>query len=141
MPGTASGTGGRTKPASGAAADHARGQARYSDAAIELVLILRLVFHLALRQAEGLARSVLRLLGRELRVPDHKTLSRRSRVFANRRPEVFPHGFIHLVIGSTGMKLSAGASGTRRGTAGRAGSGASSTSPRTPAAARSSPAR
>src|SRR5215212_10713699 len=58
------------------------GQARYSDAAIELVLILRLVFHLALRQAEGFARSVLRLLGRELRVPDHTTLSRRSPVFA-----------------------------------------------------------
>ena len=39
-------------------------QARYSDAAIELVLMLRLVFHLALRQAEGFAASVLRLLGR-----------------------------------------------------------------------------
>ena len=38
------------------------GQARYSDLAIGLVLILRLVFHLALRQAEGFARSVLRLL-------------------------------------------------------------------------------
>ena len=31
------------------------GQARYSDAAIELVLMLRLVFHLALRQVEGFA--------------------------------------------------------------------------------------
>ena len=40
------------------------GQARYSDAAIELVLMLRLVFHLALRQAEGFVKSVLRLLGR-----------------------------------------------------------------------------
>src|SRR5215213_8866856 len=39
------------------------GQAWYSDAAIELVLMLRLVFHLALRQAEGFAASVLRLLG------------------------------------------------------------------------------
>src|SRR5215208_7069209 len=37
------------------------GQAWYSDAAIEVVLILRLVFHLALRQAEGFARSVLEL--------------------------------------------------------------------------------
>ncbi len=34
------------------------GQARYSDLAIELVLMLRLVFHLALRQAEGFAGSV-----------------------------------------------------------------------------------
>ena len=47
------------------------GQAWYSDAAIELVLMLRLVFRLALRQAEGFAGSVLRLLGLDLRVPDH----------------------------------------------------------------------
>ena len=32
-------------------------------AAVELVLTLRLVFHLALRQAEAFSRSVLRLLG------------------------------------------------------------------------------
>ena len=45
------------------------GQARYSDLAIELVLMLRLVFHLALQQAEGFAGSVLRLLGLHLRIP------------------------------------------------------------------------
>ena len=81
------------------------GQARYSDAAIELVLMLRLVFHLALRQAEGFAASMLGLLGQELRVPDHTTLSRRSRGFAGRRPKVIPHGPMHLVIDSTGLKL------------------------------------
>src|SRR5215218_5935481 len=64
------------------------GQARYSDAAIELMLMLRLVFHLALRQAEGFATSVLRLLRHELRVPDRTTLSRRSRSFAGRQPKV-----------------------------------------------------
>src|SRR3712207_7731304 len=58
------------------------GQAWYSDAAIELVLTLRLVFHRALRQAEGVAASVLRLLGQALRVPDHTTLCRRGRGFA-----------------------------------------------------------
>ena len=118
------------------------GQAWYSDVAIEPVLILRLVFHLALRQAEGFVASVLRLLGLALRVPDHTTLCRRSRGFAGRRPGVVPHGPMHLVIDSTGLKLfGAGASGTRRSTAGRAGPGASSTSPWTPARARSSPAR
>src|SRR3712207_8865879 len=86
------------------------GQAWYSDAAIELVLIelvlmLRLVFHLALRQAEGFATSVLRLLGQELRVPDHTTLCRRGRRFAGRRPKAIPHGPMHLVIDSTGLKL------------------------------------
>jgi len=54
-------------------------QARYSDLAIELVLMLRLVFHLALRQAEGFVGSVLRLLGLELSVPDHTTLCGRPR--------------------------------------------------------------
>jgi hypothetical protein len=81
------------------------GQAWYSDAAIELVLMLRLVFHLALRQAEGFAASLLRLLGQALRVPDHTTLSRRSRSFAGRQSKIVPHGPLHLVIDSTGLKL------------------------------------
>jgi hypothetical protein len=81
------------------------GQARYSDAAIELVLMLRLVFHLALRQAEGFAGSVLRLIGLDLRVPDHTTLCRRGRGFAGRRPEAAPEGPVHLVVDSTGLKL------------------------------------
>jgi transposase len=81
------------------------GQAWYSDAAIELVLMLRLVFHLALRQAEGFATSVLRLLGQALRVPDHTTLSRRSRSFAGRQSKVVPHGPLHLLIDSSGLKL------------------------------------
>jgi hypothetical protein len=67
--------------------------------------MLRLVFHLALRQAKGFVTSVLRLLGRELRVPDHTTLSRRSRGFAARWPKVVPNGPIHLLIDSTGLKL------------------------------------
>ncbi len=55
------------------------GQARYSNLAIELVLALRLVFRLALRQAEGFASSVLRLLGLDLPVPDHTEPCRVSR--------------------------------------------------------------
>src|SRR5829696_2874583 len=81
------------------------GQARYSNLAIELVLILRLVFHLALRQAGGFTHSVLRLLGLELPVPDHTPLSRRGRTFANSRPHVPPHGPLHLLLDSTGLKL------------------------------------
>ncbi len=78
---------------------------QHTDAAIELVLVLRLVFHLALHQAEGFARSALRLLGQELRVPDRTTLSRRGCGFAGRRPTTLPHGPMHLVIDSTGLKL------------------------------------
>src|SRR5918994_2829803 len=81
------------------------GQALYSDLSIELVLALRLIFHLALRQAEGFVACVLRLLGLELPVPDHTTLSRRSRGFANCRPQVVPRGPLHLLLDSTGLKL------------------------------------
>ncbi len=81
------------------------GQTLYSNLAIELVLMLRLVFHLALRQAEGFASSMLRLLGLDLPVPDHTTLSRRGRAFAKQRPSPVPHGPLHLLIDSTGLKL------------------------------------
>jgi hypothetical protein len=85
------------------------GQPRYSELAIELVLTLRLVFHLALRQAEGFACSVLQLLGMALPVPDHttlSTLSRQGRAFAGRQPRVQPGGGpVHLVLDSTGLEL------------------------------------
>lgn len=81
------------------------GQARYSNFAIELVLMLRLVYHLALRQAEGFVSSIFRLLGLALPIPDHTTLSRRGRDFAHRRPHPVPHGPLHLLIDSTGLKL------------------------------------
>jgi hypothetical protein len=81
------------------------GQAIYSDLAIEMVLILRMVFHLALCQAETFAGSVFRLLELDLCVPDHTTLSRRSGSFANRRPSVISHGARHLIVDSTGLKL------------------------------------
>ncbi len=74
--------------------------------AIELVLTLRLVFHLALRQAEAFSRSVLRLLGLALSVPDHTTLSRRSRALAGRQPRVRASASpVHLVLDSTGLEL------------------------------------
>jgi hypothetical protein len=82
------------------------GQPLYSDLAIELVLTLRLIFRLALRQAEGFTRSVLRLLGLGLSVSDHTTLSRRGRSFAGRRPRVLHStGSVHLVLDSTGLEL------------------------------------
>ena len=82
------------------------GQPCYSELAVELVLTLRLVFHLALRQAEGFARSVLQLLGMALPVPDHTTLSRRGRAFAGCQARVNAStGLVHLVLDSTGFEL------------------------------------
>src|SRR3954454_20222803 len=80
------------------------GQARYSDLAVETALILRTVFHQPLRQTEGLVSSLLELMGLDLPVPDHSTLSRRSRTLAV--VSQAPSGPVHLLVDSTGVKLS-----------------------------------
>jgi hypothetical protein len=51
------------------------GQSVYSELAIETGMMLRLAFHLALRQTEGLMASMFGLLGVPLSTPDHSTLS------------------------------------------------------------------
>src|SRR4051794_29271008 len=77
----------------------------YSPLAILTALTLRAVFRLGLRQTEGLVGSILRLLGLELRVPDHTTLSRRAGTLEVPRPR--PTGeAVHLLVGSTGLRLS-----------------------------------
>src|SRR5208283_3695539 len=64
------------------------GQPVYSPLAIETALTLRAVFRLPLSQTEGLIGSIIGLLGLDLDVPDHSTLSRRAetlQVFARSR--------------------------------------------------------
>jgi hypothetical protein len=80
------------------------GQPCYSDLAIATALTLRAVFRLALRQTEGLIGSIIRLLGLELAVPDHSTLSRRAENLevARLRPGSEP---VHLLVDSTGLRL------------------------------------
>src|SRR3954470_1770713 len=50
----------------------------YAEAALQCVLTLRAVYHLALRAAQGLAESVFALLQMSLSVPTYSTLSRRG---------------------------------------------------------------
>src|SRR5437764_7267070 len=81
------------------------GQPRYSALAITTALTLRAVFRLALRQTEGLIGSIVRLLGLDLAIPDHSTLSRRAetlQVFPRPRSGTEP---VHLLVDSTGLKL------------------------------------
>jgi len=80
------------------------GQPRYSALAIATALTLRAVFRLALRQTERLIGSILALLGLDLAVPDHLTLSRRAETLkvASPRPGSAP---VHLPVDSTGLKL------------------------------------
>jgi hypothetical protein len=82
------------------------GQARYSDLAIETSLILRTVFHQPLRQTEGLVGSLLELMGLDLPVPDHSTLSRRSRTLTVAPQARTSGGSVHMLVNSTGVKLS-----------------------------------
>src|SRR3954447_6744958 len=87
------------------------GQPHYSALAITTALTLKAVFRLALRQTEGLIGSIIRLLGLDLSVPDHTTLSRRAETLEVPRPrsgstntgrEAEP---VHLLVDSTGLKL------------------------------------
>jgi Transposase DDE domain len=80
------------------------GQPRYSSLAITTALTLRAVFRLALRQTEGLIGSILQLLGLDLPVPDHSTLSRRAETLQVVRPRRGPEP-VHLLVDSTGLRL------------------------------------
>ena len=83
-----------------------RGRRRtYTDAAILCCLTLREVYHLPLRATEGLAASLLRLLGVEAPAPDYSTLSRRARHLRLNPSEKAGKKIAHLVIDSTGLKL------------------------------------
>ena len=74
------------------------GQPHYSALAITTALTIRMVFGLALRQTEGLIGSVIGLLGLDLAVPDHSTLSRRAKTLevpapaGRNRPAAFARG-------------------------------------------------
>ena len=82
------------------------GQRWYSPLAILTALTLRAVFRLALRQTEGLIGSVIGLLGLDLAVPDHSTVSRRAETLEVPRPRLRRDGEpMHLLVDSTGLKL------------------------------------
>jgi hypothetical protein len=80
------------------------GQAKYSDLAIATALTLRAVFRLALRQTRGLIGSILQLLGLDLAVPDHSTLSRRAETLEVPQPRCGREP-VHLLVDSTGLRL------------------------------------
>tara|TARA_R110002012_G_scaffold40122_2_gene110668 strand:+ start:5558 stop:6535 length:978 start_codon:yes stop_codon:yes gene_type:complete len=82
------------------------GQPHYSDLAIELCLTLGLVFEQPLRQTQGLMRTIARLLGVEIAVPDFSTLSRRGNGLTLRpKPKSKSDKPVQLVMDSTGMKI------------------------------------
>jgi hypothetical protein len=80
------------------------GQPHCSALAITTALTLKAVFRLVLRQTEGLIGSIIRLLGLDLPVPNHMTLSRRTETLEVPRPRS-GSGPVHLLVDSTGLKL------------------------------------
>ena len=79
------------------------GQARFSDLAIEAVLMLGSLFRLPLRQTEGFVRGLLAMMGLNLLVPDHTTLARRRRTVPIDMNAPGRKAPVDLVLDSTGL--------------------------------------
>ena len=76
----------------------------YSEKAIEIMLMIKEVFHLTNRGVEGFVRSLFEMLNIHLRVPDHSTLSKRGKTLRVRLPKK-TNKSLNLVLDSTGLKI------------------------------------
>jgi IS5 family transposase len=77
----------------------------YSDRAIECMLLLKSVFKLPLRAVQGFAKSLLKLMSVEVKIPHYSTICRRQQdlsVTLNARKSKAPRD---IVIDSTGLKV------------------------------------
>ncbi|MGR3280297.1 IS5 family transposase, partial [Acaryochloris marina NIES-2412] len=85
---------------------HKRGASlTYSDIAISTFETLKCIYGLAGRQTEGFLSSLFELMGIELPVCDHSTVSRRKGQLSISLPVVPKQGALHVVIDSTGVKV------------------------------------
>ena len=81
------------------------GQRRYSNLAIRTALTLRVVFGLPLGRTEGFLDSLLSLMSRDLKAPDHTTLSRRNQIIVVPPLTRAHDGPSDLIVDSTGLKI------------------------------------
>lgn len=79
--------------------------ATYSAMAMLCMATVGEVYRLPLRSTAGLMRSVVRLMGVELPVPDYTTLCRRRRALEVELPRVRSGEPLHLVVDATGIKV------------------------------------
>ena len=77
----------------------------YSDIVIETAVMLRLAVGKPWRQTEGMLSSIIQMLGLDLPVPDHTTLSRRSARLSLTTALKKPKGPVNVVIDSSGLKI------------------------------------
>ena len=84
------------------------GQRIYSDLAIQTALTVRSVY-LGLRQTEGFLKSVSAHFGLNIPIPDHSTLSRRSKHLDSIRSGMSAsRGPVHILVDSTGLRVHRG---------------------------------
>ena len=76
----------------------------YSDRAIEIMLTIKEIFHLPNRGVEGFVRSLFEMMEISLPVPDHSTLSKRSKTLKVVLPKQ-SRDDVNLVLDSTGLKI------------------------------------
>jgi hypothetical protein len=78
---------------------------KYSEAAVQFCLTIKGLFNLPLRQAVGMAQSLLKLAGLDWQVPDFSTISRRQRVLSVTIGAQPTRTGLHLLVDSTGIKM------------------------------------
>lgn len=78
-------------------------QKEYSNTAIKVMILVRKIFHLKLRQVEGFVRSIFRMKKIKLKVPNYTTISRRGNIKVklpkNKKAKVY------IILDSTGLKV------------------------------------
>lgn len=83
-----------------------RGHPRtYTDTAILTMATLQEIYHLGLRQTQGLMESIGQLLHLEVAIPDYSTLSRRRARLEIALPRTRSNEALHVVVDSTGVKV------------------------------------
>ena len=78
---------------------------RYSDLAITTVLVIKRVFRLSLRAAQGFIDSIFTLMCVPLRCSDYSCVSRRAKSVSVSFKTATRGEIAHLVIDSTGLKV------------------------------------
>lgn len=89
-----------------ASSPSARGRSqRYSDLAITTILVIKRVFRLTLRAAQGFIDSVFAMMNVPLRCPDYSSVSKRAKSVSVSFKTPTRGEMAHLVMDSTGLKV------------------------------------
>lgn len=78
----------------------------YSDTAIETLLLVREVFHLTYRSAEGFGHGAFTMLGiQDSRIPDYSSICKRSKTLNVSLKVQNKRGALNVIVDSTGLKV------------------------------------